>query len=70
MNNLLVYHMFDERYPTLSAWILFGDGWIELGQNDLSRSTVGCVPACWWRATHAGANLAKFRGRTLYCAAA
>jgi len=40
MNNLLGYHMFDERYPTLSAWILVGDGWIELGQNDLSRSTV------------------------------
>ena len=32
--------MFDQQYPHLSAWILDGDGWIELGQNDFSRSHV------------------------------
>ncbi len=32
--------MFDEQYPYLAAWILSGDGWIELGQDDFSRSTV------------------------------
>lgn len=32
--------MFDERYPNLAAWILGGGGWIELGENDFSRSSV------------------------------
>ena len=32
--------MFDQQHPHLSAWILSGDGWIELGQDDSSRSTV------------------------------
>jgi len=32
--------MFDQQYPHLSAWILGGDGWIELGQDDFSRSLV------------------------------
>ncbi len=32
--------MFDQQYPHLSAWILGGDGWIELGQDDFSRSQV------------------------------
>lgn len=31
---------FDAQYPTLSTWILGGDAWIELGQDDFSRSTV------------------------------
>lgn len=32
--------MFDQQYPQLAAWILGGDAWIELGQNDFSRSLV------------------------------
>lgn len=32
--------MFDEQYPNLSAWILGGDAWIELGQDEFSRSYV------------------------------
>lgn len=32
--------MFDQRYPNLTAWILGGDAWIELGQNDFSDSLV------------------------------
>lgn len=32
--------MFDEQYPNLTAWILGGEAWIELGQNDYSRSYV------------------------------
>lgn len=32
--------MFDDLYPHLASWILSGDGWIELGQDDFSRSTV------------------------------
>ena len=32
--------MFDQRYPHLASWILSGDGWIELGQDDFSRSLV------------------------------
>ncbi len=32
--------MFDHEYPHLASWILSGDGWIELGQDDFSRSTV------------------------------
>jgi hypothetical protein len=32
--------MFDQQYPHLSTWILSGDGWIELGQDDFSRSLV------------------------------
>jgi hypothetical protein len=32
--------MFDQQHPHLSAWILNGDGWIELGQDDFSRSQV------------------------------
>ena len=31
---------FDDQYPTLSTWILGGNAWIELGQDDFSRSTV------------------------------
>ena len=31
---------FDDQYPTLAAWILGGDAWIELGQDDFSQSTV------------------------------
>ena len=32
--------MIDDQYPTLSEWILSGAGWIELGQDDYSRSLV------------------------------
>jgi hypothetical protein len=32
--------MFDQQYPHLTSWILDGDGWIELGQDDFSRSLV------------------------------
>lgn len=32
--------MFDQQYPHLASWILSGDGWIELGQDDFSRSQV------------------------------
>lgn len=32
--------MFDQQYPHLAAWILGGDAWIELGQDDFSRSLV------------------------------
>lgn len=32
--------MFDQQYPHLASWILNGDGWIELGQDDFSRSHV------------------------------
>lgn len=32
--------MFGQVYPHLSAWILDGRGWIELGQDDFSRSMV------------------------------
>lgn len=32
--------MFDQQYPNLAAWILSGDRWIELGQNDFSRSLI------------------------------
>ena len=31
--------MFDQQYPHLAAWILGGDAWIELGQDEMSRST-------------------------------
>lgn len=31
---------FDEQYPTLASWILGGDAWIELGQDEYSQSTV------------------------------
>jgi hypothetical protein len=29
--------MFDQQYPRLASWILNGDGWIGLGQDDFSR---------------------------------
>ena len=32
--------MFDQRFPNLTTWILGGDAWIELGQNDFSNSLV------------------------------
>ena len=32
--------MFDEQYPNLAVWILSGGAWLELGQNEYSRSTV------------------------------
>ena len=32
--------MFDQQYPHLTSWILGGEGWIELGQDDFSRSLV------------------------------
>jgi hypothetical protein len=32
--------MFDDQYPNLAAWILGGDAWIELGQDEMSRSYV------------------------------
>lgn len=32
--------MFDEQYPNLAAWILGGHAWIELGQDEMSRSLV------------------------------
>ena len=32
--------MFDNEYPDLTAWILGGDTWIELGQDDFSESTI------------------------------
>lgn len=32
--------MFDDQYPNLTAWILGGDAWIELGQDEFSRSYV------------------------------
>ena len=32
--------MFDQQYPRLAAWILGGDAWIELGQDEMSRSMV------------------------------
>ena len=32
--------MFDQQYPHLASWILGGDAWIELGQDDFSRSLV------------------------------
>ena len=31
---------FDDQYPTLSTWILGGDAWIALGQDDFNRSNV------------------------------
>jgi hypothetical protein len=30
---------FAERYPRIAAWVL-GDGWIEIGRDDTSRSLV------------------------------
>ncbi len=32
--------MIDDQIPTLAAWILSGAGWIELGQDEYSRSLV------------------------------
>ncbi|MEA3338294.1 MAG: hypothetical protein U9R25_20585 [Chloroflexota bacterium] len=32
--------MFDTEYPGLAAWVLGGDAWIELGQDEMSDSTV------------------------------
>ena len=32
--------MFDQQHPHLASWILSGDGWIELGRDDFSRSQV------------------------------
>jgi hypothetical protein len=32
--------MFDQQYPHLAAWILGGDAWIELGQDEMSHSMV------------------------------
>lgn len=32
--------MFDDQYPNLAAWILGGDAWIALGQDEMSRSIV------------------------------
>ena len=32
--------MIDNQYPTLSAWVLSGSGWIELGQDEYSDSLV------------------------------
>jgi hypothetical protein len=32
--------MFDQQYPNLSDWILGGHAWIELGQDEMSRSYV------------------------------
>lgn len=32
--------MFDTEYPHLAAWILGGDAWIELGQDEMSDSIV------------------------------
>lgn len=32
--------MFDDQHPNLAAWILGGDAWIELGQDEFSRSYV------------------------------
>ena len=32
--------LFDKQYPTLAAWILGGDAWIELGQDEYSDSIV------------------------------
>jgi hypothetical protein len=32
--------MFDKQYPNLAACILGGDAWIELGQDEMSRSFV------------------------------
>ena len=32
--------MFDTEYPNLAAWILGGDAWIELGQDEMSDSTI------------------------------
>ena len=32
--------MFDQQLPNLATWILGGDAWIELGQNDFSHSLV------------------------------
>ena len=32
--------VFDQQYPHLASWILDGDGWIELGQDDFSHSQV------------------------------
>lgn len=31
---------FSKQHPHLTTWILQGDGWIELGQDDFSHSTV------------------------------
>ena len=35
--------MFDDKYPNLAAWILGGDGWIELGRGEFSHSYVRVV---------------------------
>ena len=32
--------MFDEQYPTLAAWILDGERWIELGRDEMSNSYI------------------------------
>lgn len=32
--------MFDQQYPHLTSWIPGGDGWIEMGQDEFSRSLV------------------------------
>lgn len=32
--------MFDQQYPHLAAWVLGGDAWIELGQDEMSHSMV------------------------------
>ncbi len=34
-----------EQYPQVAYWILNGDGWIELGQNDFSLSTIRILDA-------------------------
>ena len=34
--------MFDQQYPHLTSWIPGGDGWIEMGQDEFSRSLV-CI---------------------------
>lgn len=35
---------FDQRYPHIAAWVL-GDGWIEIGRDDYSRSLVRALDA-------------------------
>jgi hypothetical protein len=40
LEELEVVAMFDQQYPNLASWILGGDAWIELGQDEMSHSFV------------------------------
>ena len=53
--------MIDNQYPTLAAWILSGAGWIELGQDEYSRSLVRIldIGGLLWESAQDYATLAQ-----------